>query len=191
MVTCKFLRFYILISIFICSLPIKAENQLINKQVSLLDFTLLKYELFINKNLQRLFGGGRLINPIISYENVEFRITYNEENNFEIEIFAYMNKARYTQQVKYIPKNKDCNTVRNKIFLNKIGYYFLSKKNNKTFNKDDLNEVMHNQIFNFLGLDKELKQKIIDQTNIAISIIHPKSVNSINCSGKINQIQLN
>ena len=89
--------------------------------------------IFLNKNLQRLFGGGGLVNPIISYEHVDYNVKYKEDNYFLIEIYAYMNKHRYTNKVKYTPKNKDCNTVRNKIFLNKIGYYFLSKANKRMF----------------------------------------------------------
>jgi hypothetical protein len=102
-----------------------------------------------------------------------------------------MNKNRYTNKVKYTPKNKDCNTVRNKIFLNKIGYYFLSKANKKTFNQEDLNQVLKNQIFNFSGLTNKVKQSVIDNTEIKINIVHPINNKSIKCSGKINQTDLN
>ena len=135
---CRFLRTTLILLFLFLPFQSIAENQLIKTKINALDFTLLKYELFLNKNLQRLFGGGGLVNPIISYEHVDYNVKYKEDNYFLIEIYAYMNKHRYTNKVKYTPKNKDCNTVRNKIFLNKIGYYFLSKKNKKTFNQEDL-----------------------------------------------------
>ena len=188
---CRFLRTTLIFLFLFLPFQTIAEDQLTKTKINALDFTMLKYELFLNKNLQRLFGGGGLVNPIISYEHVDYNVKYKEDNYFLIEIYAYMNKHRYTNKVKYTPKNKDCNTVRNKIFLNKIGYYFLSKKNKKTFNQEDLNQVLKNQIFNFSGLTNKVKQSVIDNTEIKINIVHPINNKSIKCSGKINQTDLN
>ena len=107
-----------------------SKDNLENISISAKDFIILKYELFLNKNLKRLYGGGGLQNPIVAYEFIDYQVKFVDKKNFLININAYMNKFRYTKQKKYIPKISDCNIVRNKIVINKMGYNFLSFKNN-------------------------------------------------------------
>ena len=81
---CRFLRTTLILLFLFLPFQSIAENQLTKTKINALDFTLLKYELFLNKNLQRLFGGGGLVNPIISYEHVDYNVKYKEDNYFFI-----------------------------------------------------------------------------------------------------------
>jgi len=187
---CKLFK-YILIIIFLTKpFTLKAESNLLNLKVTAADFALLKYETFLNKNFNKLVNKGGLANSIIFYEYVDSSVKYNNENKFLIKLNAYMSRHRYSKDVKYIPNLKDCNTVRNRIFLNKIGYNFFSQKKNNLINENDLNEVIISQILNFSGITRDEKIKIINETKIVINIIHPIKINSIKCTGSVNQVEL-
>ena len=159
-------------------------------KISAADFALLKYQTFLDKNFDRLSNTRVFPSTIIFYEYVDSTVKYTEENTFFIQIFAYMNRERYTNKIKYNPKTKDCNTVRNKIFLNKIGYNFLTQKKNNLISENDLTDVILRNILNISGINEDDKIKIINETQIEINIIHPKKINSIKCSGRINQVEL-
>ena len=187
---CKILKFVILIAILTKPITSKATNNLRDIKISAADFALLKYQTFLDKNFDRLSNTRVFPSTIIFYEYVDSTVKYTEENTFFIQIFAYMNRERYTNKIKYSPKTKDCNTVRNKIFLNKIGYNFLTQKKNNLINENDLTEVILRNILNISGINEDNKIKIINETQIEINIIHPDNINSIKCSGRINQVEL-
>mgnify|MGYP001364507146 CR=1 FL=1 len=189
MAICKFILISIL-SIFFFNI-VQSKDNLGDISISAKDFIILKYELFLNKNLKRLYNGGGLQNPIVAYEFIDYQVKFDDKNNFSININAYMNKFRYSKQKKYIPKISDCNVVRNKILVNKMGYDFLSFKKNKSFNEEDLNNSLIDGVFNFPGLDENLIKKTINNTSISINLIHPVRKHSFKCKGKINQISLN
>ena len=79
---CRFLRTTLILFFLFLPFQTIAEDQLTKTKINALDFTLLKYVLFLYKNLQRLFGGGWLVNPIISYEHVDYNVKYKEDNYF-------------------------------------------------------------------------------------------------------------
>ena len=187
---CKILKLVILIAILTKPITSKATNNLRDIKISAADFALLKYQTFLDKNFDRLSNTRVFPSTIIFYEYVYSTVKYTEENTFFIQIFAYMNRERYTNKIKYNPKTKDCNTVRNKIFLNKIGYNFLTQKKNNLISKNDLTDVILRNILNISGINEDDKIKIINETQIEINIIHPNNINSIKCSGRINQVEL-
>ena len=187
---CKILKFVILIAILTKPITSKATSNLRDIKISAADFALLKYQTFLDKNFDRLSNTRVFPSTIIFYEYVDSTVKYTEENTFFIQIFAYMNRERYTNKIKYNPKTKDCNTVRNKIFLNKIGYNFLTQKKNNLISENDLTDVILRNILNISGINEDDKIKIINETQIEINIIHPNNINSIKCSGRINQVEL-
>ena len=93
-------------------------------------------------------------------------------------------------QKKYSPKKSDCNAVRNKIFLNKSGYNFFSQKKNNFINESALTEIIASRILGISGISMADKEKLINDTQIEIEIIHPDKFSSIKCGGKINQVEL-
>ena len=189
MVICRFIL-VLIFSIFFLNVAHTKEN-LKDIPISARDFIILKYELFLNKNLKRLYGGGSFLNPIISYEFIDYQVKFNDKKYFSININAYMNKFRYTKEKKYIPKISDCNAVRNKIILNKMGYDFLSFKANNSVSEENINNSLINGVFNFPGLDEDIIKKTINNTSISINVVHPIRKNSFKCNGKINQKILN
>ena len=70
MVICRFIL-VLIFYIFFLNVSHSKEN-LKDIPISARDFIILKYELFLNKNLKRLYGGGGLQNPLISYEFVDY-----------------------------------------------------------------------------------------------------------------------
>ncbi len=97
-----------------------------NVNISVRDLILLKYDLFFLKNKQRLVT-SQVVRLMVDYQYVNFNLEVDEDNKFVLRITAVMNKQRYKQK-RYYPKNSDCNIVRNKLFLNKYGIFFLEKK---------------------------------------------------------------
>tara|TARA_B100000989_G_scaffold11834_1_gene8104 strand:- start:95 stop:496 length:402 start_codon:yes stop_codon:yes gene_type:complete len=93
-----------------------------NVNISVRDFILLKYDLFFLKNKQRLVS-NQIINLMVDYQYVNFDSKVVDGNKFVLRITAVMSKKRYKQK-KYYPKNSDCNIVRNKLFMNKLGTLF-------------------------------------------------------------------
>ena len=125
---CKILRILIVLIFFTSSTPIKSEINLLDKKASAVDLILLKYEIFLTKNFNRLYKGGGVPQTIILYQYIDSTVKYTEENGFFVNIYAHMDRIRYTKIKKYSPKISDCNAVRNKIFLNKVGYDFFTQK---------------------------------------------------------------
>ena len=187
---CKISRIIIFIIFFTFSSSVKSEIKLLDIKVSAVDLILLKYEIFLTKNFNRLYKGGGIPQTMIIYQYIDSTVKYNEENGFSVNINAYMDKVRYTKKKKYSPKISDCNAIRNKIFLNKVGYNFLTQKKNNFVSESKLTSTIFSRILNLSGLSVKDKERIINDTQIEIEIIHPNKFHSIKCKGRINQVEL-
>ena len=187
---CKISRIIIFIIFFTFSSSVKSEIKLLDIKVSAVDLILLKYEIFLNKNFNRLYKGGGIPQTMIIYQYIDSTVKYNEENGFSVNINAYMDKVRYTKKKKYSPKISDCNAIRNKIFLNKVGYNFLTQKKNNFVSESKLTSTISSRILNLSVLSVKDKERIINDTQIEIEIIHPNKFHSIKCRGRINQVEL-
>tara|TARA_B100000963_G_scaffold307560_1_gene282635 strand:- start:54 stop:629 length:576 start_codon:yes stop_codon:yes gene_type:complete len=187
---CKVLRILIVIIFFTFSSSVKSEINLLDEKVSLADFILLKYEIFLTKNFNRLYKGGGTPRTIILYQYIHSTVKYTEEDGFFVNIYAYMDKSRYTNKQKYKPKISDCNAVRNKIFLNKAGYSLLTQKKNNFVSESALTDIISRRILSLSGFSAKDKERLINNTQIEIEIIHPNKFDSIKCRGKINQVEL-
>ena len=181
----------ILIILYLLSFNIlnSSETNLSKNYLTIKDFLILKFELFLGNNINNLFIGGGLTN--IAYQNINYTVKIDKKDNIEIILDAVMNKQRYKAK-KYSPKISDCNQIRNKIFLNKYGYSFLTRKYNNLVNEDSLTENLNNTILNISSIEDNLKDQIIEKTRIKINIIHPKIVNNLSCSGRLidNELKL-
>ena len=187
---CKISRIIIFIIFFTFSSSVKSEIKLLDIKVSAVDLILLKYEIFLTKNFNRLYKGGGIPQTMIIYQYIDSTVKYNEENGFSVNINAYMDKVRYTKKKKYSPKISDCNAIRNKIFLNKVGYNLLTQKKNNFLSESELTSTISSRILNLSGLSVKDKERIINDTQIEIEIIHPNKFHSIKCRGRINQVEL-
>ena len=187
---CKISRIIIFIIFFTFSSSVKSEIKLLDIKVSAVDLILLKYEIFLTKNFNRLYKGGGIPQTMIIYQYIDSTVKYNEENGFSVNINAYMDKVRYTKKKKYSPKLSDCNAIRNKIFLNKVGYNLLTQKKNNFVSESKLTSTIFSRILNLSGLSVKDKERIINDTQIEIEIIHPNKFHSIKCRGRINQVEL-
>ena len=190
MVICKILRTFIIIIFFTVSSSVKSEINLLERKVSAVDLILLKYEIFLTKNFNRLYKKSGRPQTMILYHYIDSTVKYNQENGFFVNIYAYMDINRYTNKKKYSPKISDCNAIRNKIFLNKIGYNFLTQKKNNYVSENKLTNTISSRILSLSGLSVKDKERIINDTQIEIEIIHPNKFHSIKCRGRINQVEL-
>ena len=187
---CKILRILIVLIFFTSSTPVKSEINLLDKKVSAADLILLKYEIFLTKSFNRLYKRGGVPQTMILYQYIDSTVKYTEKNGFVVNIYAHMDRIRYTKIKKYSPKISDCNAVRNKIFLNKVGYDFFTQKKNNFVSESELTDIIANRILSLSGISVEDKEKLINDTQIEIKIIHPNKFNSIECRGRINQVEL-
>ena len=180
---------YIFFFVFILNLnsALAKEIDLSEKYIPLKDFILLKFDLFLNNNLNNLTSGGGISH--VAYQSIKYDVSIDDENKIKININALMDKKRYKSK-KYYPKLSDCNQVRNKIFLNKSGYSFFTQSLNNYVNEENLSLVVSDKILNISLLNNELKNLILENTSIDIKIIHPKSEKNITCSGKLVSIEL-
>ena len=187
---CKILRTFIVVIFFTASSSVKSEINLLDLKVSAVDLILLKYEIFLTKNFNRLYNGGGIPQTLILYQYIDSTVKYTEENGFFVNIYAYMDRKRYNTNKKYSPKLSDCNAVRNKIFLNKVGYNLFTQKKNNFVSESELTDVIAGNILSISGISIKDKKRLVNDTQIEIKIIHPNKFESINCSGKINQVEL-
>ena len=98
---CKILRALIVLIFFTISSSVKSEINLLDRKVSAVDLILLKYEIFLTKNFNRLYKGGGIPQTIILYQYIDSTVKYTDENGFFVNIYAYMDKKRYTSEKKY------------------------------------------------------------------------------------------
>ena len=165
-----------------------AQNSSLNGIfVRIKDFLILKFDLFIKENIKYIFQGGGMTH--IAYQKIKYDITINDKDEITILIDAIMNKKRYSTK-RYYPKLKDCIQVRNKLITNKFGYSFLKQSFNNLVNTETLSSKISENILNVSSLNQDQKRKIINEANININILHPKSEKSISCDGKIAETLL-
>ena len=179
--------FTILFFIFMFS-EVNANNSYLEKKfIPLKDFIILKYELFFKENAKNIFQGGGMFG--VAYQNINYNININDKDETNIFINAIMDKERYRSK-RYYPKLKDCNQVRNKIFMNKYGYSFLTQKFNNLVNEESLASAIDKKILNISSLNDETKKTILEKTNIKINILHPREEKNFSCSGSLLSSEL-
>tara|TARA_B100000575_G_C23014890_1_gene584510 strand:+ start:475 stop:1032 length:558 start_codon:yes stop_codon:yes gene_type:complete len=184
----KFKKILLILLLFFFSNVEASKFSLEQNYISLKDFILLKYEMFIQQNVGRILKGGGVMN--VKYQKISYDIKIDKSDNILISIDAVMDKKRYTAK-RYFPKLKDCNQIRNKIFTNKYGYSLFSQKFNNLVNENSLSDSINKKILNISTLDDDFRGRILDKTNIAIKIFHPNIEKNISCSGKITNPELN
>ncbi len=166
----------------------QADNIDLNKEfLPLKDFLIFKLDLFMKENIKNIFSGGGVFS--IAYQKIDYQVKFSDKNDLSIDIVAFMDRQRYTSK-RYYPKLRDCNQVRNKIFLNKYGYSFLTQKFNNIVNEESLTNSLNDKVFNISSFNDELRQELIKKTRINVKIIHPRSEKNIACSGKMIDTEL-
>ena len=180
--------FLILFNFFLLTNNLIADNPLEKKIISAKSFIEMKFDLFFTKNKNRLVT-VRQMPTMIVYQNIDVRSKFNDQEELIINVKATMDKGRYKKK-KYLPKNSDCNSLRNKWLTGLTGYSFFSHKRNYKVSEDDLEQVLKDEIYDIDELtDKEVSD-LIEKTKIEIEILHPNKLNSISCAGKLTQITL-
>tara|TARA_B100001027_G_scaffold119129_1_gene82249 strand:+ start:709 stop:1278 length:570 start_codon:yes stop_codon:yes gene_type:complete len=164
-----------------------SEIDLKNKFLPLRDFIVLKYDLFLQKNLNSVYRGGGVTG--VAYQSLNYGINMNSNDSILISLNATMDKKRYKSK-KYYPKLKDCNQIRNKLFTNKYGYTLFSQKLNNLVTDELLYNTIEEKILNISSVSNDLKKKIIENTNININISHPDKSKNLSCSGKLIDTEL-
>ena len=181
-------KFFLVLFYIFCSKSFASDLKLQKQFIPLKDFIILKYDLFFKENAQNIFKGGGIFG--IAYQNVSYDIKINEDESINININAIMDKERYRSK-RYFPKLRDCNQVRNKIFMNKYGYSFLTQNYNNLVNEDSLANAINNKILNISVLSDEMKANLLKKTKIKINIVHPRSEKNLSCSGDLLASELN
>ncbi len=180
-------KFYLLLFIFINFKSSANELDLKKNFIPLKDFIILKYELFFKENAKNIFQGAGIFG--VAYQNISYNIKINENDETNIFINAKMDKERYRSK-RYYPKLRDCNQVRNKIFMNKYGYSFLTQNFNNLVNEESLANVIDKEILNISSLNDEMKKTLLEKTNIKINVLHPKEGKNLSCSGSLLSSEL-
>ena len=183
------IKFFLFIIILISFINVHAKtDSLDTKFIPLKDFIMLKFDIFIQKNIANLAMGGGI--TAVSFQSINYDLNMDKKNNILISINAVMNKKRYTQK-KYYPKLKDCTQVRNKIFVNKYGYSPFKQNFNNLVNKNILIDKISDEVLNISSLNDDFKNKFLEKTKIKINVLHPKVERSISCSGNLVDTELN
>ena len=157
--------------------------------VTKFDFLLKDYRDAINLQITRYIN--EVDNFRVRLDKAQMNFTFDEETQlFIIDIYARADQNRYSQKKIKIRK-KDCNIIRNKIFVNKYGYgMLLSNKPTSYFTK---NYITNNAVFLLrnTSLNNEEKKEIIKKSIINIELDHPVGNQNIKCKGALNQVPLN
>mgnify|MGYP001429243797 FL=1 len=117
-------------------------------------------------------------------------ISINEKKAIITEIYAIMNKMRYSKK-KYIQKISDCNQVRNLMFYRKSGYKFFSQKRDPSLSQDIMEDIFEEVFLNNLSLSEKEIDFLSNNMFVKVTIYHPVNKEELICSGKINQYELN
>jgi|TARA_X000000950_G_scaffold216403_1_gene260432 hypothetical protein len=182
------IKYFFFLAILISFTNVHANTNLLSsKFIPLKDFIILKFDLFIQSNINNLVSGGGVV--AVSYQSVKYSLNIDKMDNIFITVSAVMNEKRYSSK-KYYPKLKDCIQIRNKIFINKYGYSPFKQTFNNLVNEEILINKINDNILNISILDEDLKSEILDKTKIKINIIHPKTERNISCSGKLIDTKL-
>lgn len=180
-------KFYLLFFMFINFKLSANEINLEKNFIPLKDFIILKYELFFEENAKNIFQGGGVFG--VAYQDISYEIRINDNDETNIFINATMDKERYRSK-RYYPKLRDCNQVRNKIFMNKYGYSFLTQNFNNLVNEESLANAIDKKILNISSLNDEMKKTLLEKTNIKINVLHPREGGNLSCSGSILSSEL-
>ena len=166
-----------------------SDEPLDRKIITVKSFIEFKADLFFSKYENRT-RTTRNIPTMIVYQNTDFSSKFNEKNELVIKIKAFMDKSRYKKK-KFIPKMIDCNSLRNKWITGFTGYNFFTNKKNYKVSKDNLTDIVKSEIYDIDELSKKEINDLLDKTYVEIEIVHPITIHSISCKGKINQVDLN
>ena len=186
MVICRliFLIFFLLIPN-----TLSAENPLKSSKISIVDLLVLKYDLYIEKIKPRVLAKTKK-GFMVHYDRIEQQINFDENDNINIIISAYMSIHRYTKVKKYIPKLIDCNVIRNRMIANKNGYSLISNKKNYSVSEEILFDEIKKNVINLKNFSDKAIEESLENTTVKINIIHPLSKFDLSCSGKITQLEL-
>ena len=159
------------------------------KQVSYLDFFLLKFENTLNK--RSLILRKQLLATRVQYSNIGIGVGFdNKREKISIKIYAVMDKNRYSKK-KYKQKLSDCNQVRNLIFYKRQGYKFFTQKRDPALSQSVMEDIFKEVFFNNLSLDEKEIEFLLDKMFVDVTILHPVKKKELSCSGKVNAYELN
>ena len=159
------------------------------KQVSYLDFFLLKFENTLNK--RSLILRKQLLATRIQYSNIGIGVDFdNKREKISIKIYAVMDKNRYSKK-KYKQKLSDCNQVRNLIFYKRQGYKFFTQKRDPALSQSVMEDIFKEVFFNNLSFDEKEIEFLLDNMFVDVTILHPVKKKELSCSGKLNAYELN
>ena len=177
------------ILLFVSETKANIIKNLKSTPVTKFDFLLKDYHDAINSQIARYMN--EIDNFRVRLDQIRVDFSFDEEMQlFVINLYARADQSRYSER-KIKLKNRDCNIIRNKIFVNKYGYGMLfSTKPTNYFNKD---YITNNAIFLLknTGLKEQEKKEIIRKSIINIELDHPIANQKINCKGALNQVPLN
>ena len=196
MVTCKKkIIINIILNIIIIFSVIKPGHTELNfksletKQVSYLDFFLLKFENTLNK--RSLILRKQLLATRVQYSNIGIGVDFdNKREKISIKIYAVMDKNRYSKK-KYKQKLSDCNQVRNLIFYKRQGYKFFTQKRDPALSQSVMEDIFKEVFFNNLSFDEKEIEFLLDNMFVDVTILHPVKKKELSCSGKVNAYELN
>ena len=159
------------------------------KQVSYLDFFLLKFENTLNK--RSLILRKQLLATRVQYSNIGIGVDFdNKREKISIKIYAVMDKNRYSKK-KYVQKLSDCNQVRNLIFYKRQGYKFFTQKRDPALSQSVMEDIFKEVFFNNLSFDEKEIEFLLDNMFVDVTILHPVKKKELSCSGKVNAYELN
>ena len=159
------------------------------KQVSYLDFFLLKFENTLNK--RSLILRKQLLATRVQYSNIGIGVDFdNKREKISIKIYAVMDKNRYSKK-KYKQKLSDCNQVRNLIFYKRQGYKFFTQKRDPALSQSVMEDIFKEVFFNNISFAEKEIEFLLDNMFVDVTILHPVKKKELSCSGKVNAYELN
>ena len=159
------------------------------KQVSYLDFFLLKFENTLNK--RSLILRKQLLATRVQYSNIGIGVDFdNKREKISIKIYAVMDKNRYSKK-KYKQKLSDCNQVRNLIFYKRQGYKFFTQKRDPALSQSVMEDIFKEVFFSNLSFGEKEIEFLLDNMFVDVTILHPVKKKELSCSGKVNAYELN
>ena len=159
------------------------------KQVSYLDFFLLKFENTLNK--RSLILRKQLLATRVQYSNIGIGVDFdNKREKISIKIYAVMDKNRYSKK-KYRQKLSDCNQVRNLIFYKRQGYKFFTQKRDPALSQSVMEDIFKEVFFNNISFAEKEIEFLLDNMFVDVTILHPVKKKELSCSGKVNAYELN
>ena len=158
------------------------------KQVSYLDFFLLKFENTLNK--RSLILRKQLLATRVQYSNIGIGVDFdNKREKISIKIYAVMDKNRYSKK-KYKQKLSDCNQVRNLIFYKRQGYKFFTQKRDPALSQGIMKDIFKDVFFSNLSFNDEEIDFLVNKMFVNVTIFHPIKKIELICFGKVNDYEL-